>query len=237
VRNVALYLRINRLIINIQKSLAMLIATAKRLSMTDVSGFHVEIDGQEIKNVKDSKLLGVILDETLSFEKHIIAMSKKISQKIGLLRRLRTILPRTHLITVYNTLVMPHMDYCDVIWGTCGQTLFQRIFRLQKRAIRTLMNVGYRDHTAPLFHELKWLPLKERQEFHTCILVYKGLHSMLPSTICDMLKYVDHRDSRSVEANELYVPKPRLEHIEGASVIMDCTYGTSSLLTCVKLLH
>ena len=48
----------------------------------------------------------------LKWNKHINDISIKVSKVIGILFRLRTILPSDVLQTLYNSLIMPHFHYC-----------------------------------------------------------------------------------------------------------------------------
>ena len=50
------------------------------------------------KQVQDVKLLGVELDEQLTFDLHIDSFGKKISKRIGILNRFKAYLPRTERI-------------------------------------------------------------------------------------------------------------------------------------------
>ena len=51
---------------------------------------------------------------------------------------------------IYNTLVLPHMNYCIMAWGSqC-----ERIYKVQKKAVRILTTSRYNSHTDPLFKRL-----------------------------------------------------------------------------------
>ena len=52
------------------------------------------------------------------------------------LRRLKNVLPSTTKKQLYNALVLPHMDYCSVIWQKCSRELRQK---LEKRECRTMV--------------------------------------------------------------------------------------------------
>ena len=159
-------------------------------------------------------ILGVVFDETLSFSMHIDSLCSKLSRKIGVLKKLKGIIPFQALHSLCKAIVMPHFDYCDVIWGTCGQTELDRVFRLQKRAARVITNSDYLEHSGPLFQDLKWLPLHERIDFHRCVLVYKGLHGLAPKYICNKLRYtssVSQRCTRATSSLMLFKPRPKCE--------------------------
>ncbi len=63
------------------------------------------------------------------------------------------------LYLIYCTLILPYLSYCCEVWGNNYKTRLQCINVLQKRAIRIIGNVGYRDQIAPVFYKLHALNL------------------------------------------------------------------------------
>ena len=60
------------------------------------------------------------------------------------------------LIKVHNSLVQPHFDYCNVVWGKCNNKgLSEKLQRLQNRAARTLMSASYDSNLDDLFRALR----------------------------------------------------------------------------------
>ncbi len=76
--------------------------------------------------------------ENLTWDKHIYKMCNKISKKLGLLKRLKKFIPSNTLIMLFNSLVLPHFDYANVVWGTACGTQIKYVYKLQKRAARIL---------------------------------------------------------------------------------------------------
>ena len=62
------------------------------------------------------KYLGVILDFKLTFEDHLNNVLAKVNKAVGLLRKLRNLLPRTTLITISKAFIQPYLDYGDVLY-------------------------------------------------------------------------------------------------------------------------
>ena len=77
-----------------------------------VSYLDLQINGNTIERVTQFNFLGLILHDSLSWDKHINHISLKVSKAIGILYRLKSIYPhRVLLITLYNTLILPHFNY------------------------------------------------------------------------------------------------------------------------------
>ena len=90
-------------------------AYEKRLSNEDRK-LEIELNGSVLQQVQDAKLLGLELDEQLTFDLHIDSLCKKISKRIGILNRIKAYLPRTERILNYNSLINPPILYCIVTW-------------------------------------------------------------------------------------------------------------------------
>ena len=60
------------------------------------------------------KHLGVILDFKLTFEEHLNNVLANVNKAVGFLRKLRNLLPRATLITVYKAFIRSHLDYGDI---------------------------------------------------------------------------------------------------------------------------
>ena len=90
-----------------------------------------------------TKSLGVIIDNNLKWHEHINKLTKKIASAIGLMKRIRYMVPQMTLHHIYQSLVQPHFDYCNNIWGSCGVTLHNKLQTLQNRAARVLTFSNY----------------------------------------------------------------------------------------------
>ena len=71
----------------------------------------IYFNNNPIKQVSSQKHLWIILDATLNFQEHIKNLLIKVNKNIGLLQKLQNILPRGSLLTIFESFVMPHLDY------------------------------------------------------------------------------------------------------------------------------
>ena len=77
--------------------------------------------------VSTAKSLGVHIDQNLSWECHIQSICKKIASALGAIKKIRHLIPFNVLINVYDSLIQPHFDYCNVVWSNCGIGLSDRL--------------------------------------------------------------------------------------------------------------
>ena len=56
----------------------------------------------------------------------------KVSRNVGILQKLRYIIPQYCLIMLYNCLILPYLQYCCIVWGCIGMTTLNPLILLQK---------------------------------------------------------------------------------------------------------
>ena len=83
--------------------------------------------------------MGLGLDNKLTFKKHIKDKLNKAYFGVGKIKRLRDILPRDSLVTIYKSFIRPHLDYEDVIYDEQNNDSFSdKIEQLQYKACLTV---------------------------------------------------------------------------------------------------
>lgn len=107
----------------------MLIGSRQRLAELPLEP-NICIGSDPIKRVRDTKILGVYIDESLTWSNHIDEIAKTITAGISTLKRLRDFASRDVLVSVYNALIMPHFDYCCEVWDSLGSVLAERLQKL-----------------------------------------------------------------------------------------------------------
>ena len=81
-------------------------------------------NNNNVSQTFSQKHLGIILDFKLTFEEHLNNVLAKVNKAVGLLRKLRNILPRTTLVTIYKAFIRPHLDYGDVLYDQAFNNSF-----------------------------------------------------------------------------------------------------------------
>ena len=107
----------------------MVIGSHKRLHQTQ-SDPPITLGDNQIKRVKVSKSLVLMIDETLTWDEQVTLITKKVNKGLNVMRRLRDFFDIKLLTTVYQTLVQPYFDYCSQVWGGLGTTLCNKLQRL-----------------------------------------------------------------------------------------------------------
>ena len=175
-QNVDKWCKNNRMLINVQKTKAMIMTTwQKRLALNERREMNVFLNNEKIQSVECEKLLGVIVNQDVSWEPHIVKTLKTVNRLLGVLWRIKKYLPLKTRKLFYTSFILPHMDYCSSIWG--GSPHIKKLFLYQKRAARVILDVNIRHHSSrDLFISLNWMPIKDRIEYRKSILVYTYIY-------------------------------------------------------------
>ena len=158
----------NRLSISFEKTSYMLFTTRNRNFDTSAITFGNNV----IEPKSQVNFLGVILDNQLKFNYHTSHICNKISKSIGIIYKIRAIIPVHCIKILYYSLIQPYLQYVLPVWGGTYRYLIQPIVVLQKRAIRVICNVPFLEHTAPLFSNLNILTLDNLYKYNLLIFAY-----------------------------------------------------------------
>src|SRR5688572_31474257 len=98
----------DKLSLNLAKTNFILFCSKRKIELNLDCNMTINIDNQNITRVSSSKFLGVHIDEQLTWNEHITNISKKLSKNIGIICRVRHLLPRYILVNLYYSLVYPY---------------------------------------------------------------------------------------------------------------------------------
>ena len=125
----------------------------------------------------------------------------------------------------FNSYVLPHFDYCSVIWGNCSKSALNKLVKLQKRAARIILNKDYNSRTCDLFAELNWMSLEDWIIFWWAVQVYKCLNDN-PSQCLDTPlvcnRSVHSHNTRSAADNNIHIAH---NHTKSFTFLGACTWN------------
>ena len=101
------------------------------------------------------------------------------------MKRVSPFIPEQTRKTLFNTLVLPHYDYCSNIWSCISMTQIQRLQRIQNRALRIILQCDYRSHVLPMLHQLNVMSVSQRFLYNKCVLMWRILHGTVPSHVSE----------------------------------------------------
>jgi hypothetical protein len=119
----------------------------------------VTINNMNLNYTTETKFLGIYITETLKWKSHVKALASKLSKVSFMIKYLGEILSTNMIRNVHFTKFQSLLRFVVLLWEGVGGELNIRIFRLQKRVIRSMAGVNSRTSCRRLFKELNILTL------------------------------------------------------------------------------
>ena len=125
----------NKLYLNIDKTKYMMFSIKDK-----PPDLTLNIGNSRIDRTNVQKFLGVYIDDRLTFGDHINKICSKISRSIGVIRRLKSIVPRNILKQLFYSFIYSKFTYGIVCYGSAYQNQIQRLKNVVKRALKLVLN-------------------------------------------------------------------------------------------------
>ena len=129
VENVSTWLVVNRLKLNVIKSLCMLIGSRQRTGGLNLT---IMLDGAILKQVCSTKYLGVYFDRHRTWQVHVDYVLGRVRRKLFAMNRVRPASSRV-LQLLYQAYILPVLDYCDTVWLPSNSSSTRRLERLHSK--------------------------------------------------------------------------------------------------------
>ena len=206
--NISSWFKCNKLSLNIAKTNFIHFQTLH--SNTELP-HHIKIDDLSLLKKDCTKFLGITIDKNLTWDQHIQNISSQIAKGIGILYKTKDVILNSALLTLYNTLILPFITYCNIIWGNCNISKLNQIYLLQKKAVRICTNSPYLAHTDPLFHKLNILKVHDINILQTSIFMFKYTKDLLPPIFNNLFTYNRNIHSYPTRTcNNIHLRNPKL---------------------------
>ena len=196
----------NGLALNPEKSEAILLGTHHRNKSLD-NITQVDVNGSPIPISDSIKLLGVTIDSSLAFNKHVSSICQSCQYHIRALRHIRPILDANTARLVGHALVSSRLDYANSIMYGMSKSLTAKLQRQQNMLARVVLRTNRLSSAGSLLNELHWLPVASMIQFKIATLTHKILNTGTPSYLSSLLShYKPTRQLRSSSSNLLVQP-------------------------------
>ena len=176
--------------VSIIKTKVALVGPKQRINRMSDSDKEIKIiiNDIPIEQVFHSKLLGIHIDQSLTWNLQVAKIKKTVVYKLCLLKRIRPFLPTQSRILFFNYYIKPYLEYCCSIWGSTSQENINIVVKLQKRAARLIFDADFSIRSKLLFSGLKWIPFPEIVKFHQLSLVFKCNNTIVPIYLRNMFR-------------------------------------------------
>ena len=137
-------------------------------------------------------------------------MRKKCFRGLAQLYRVKEALPCQLRKLLYQSLILPHLDYCAVVWAECSKADEVKMERLQNQGMRLILNKGRDVPSRDLRSTLGWMTSRQRRKLLRARVVKRCLSGECPrylSELCVTTSTLGLRSAR--RGNDLHLPTPR----------------------------
>ena len=166
---------VNKLSLNLGKTNYMLFRNRPH-----ENGLELRINNVIIPRVACTKFLGILIDENLNWKPHIQSVKSKLCSTLSAMYKASKFINTEGMLTLYYSLFLPYISYCNEIWGNTYSTNVNCLYILQKKAIRLMFCADRLAHTNEIFKDLSILKVPELIRYKTAILMYNIFHGTLP---------------------------------------------------------
>ena len=198
------WLKVNKLSLNANKTKLMIFHMPQRKLNPPI----IKIDEIQLEPISNFNFLGIIINENINWSKHINKISYSISKTIGIIRKLKNVLPSSVLLTIYNSLILPQLTYGILVWGYESNC----IFKLQKMALRAMTSSKYNAHTNPLFKKMHLLKVGDIHTVQQLKFFYKLTQNNLPAYFNSFLIRRQHNIHEHLTRNRHMLVTEKVHH-------------------------
>ena len=203
---------LNSLKMNREKTCFTLLGTQN--SVDRCKDFALNVNDATIRPTKHIKVLGVLLDQTLSWEPHISSIVRRCNAILISLFKIRHHLSPDILKTLVQAHVLPHLQYCASVWGGGSKTRLDRLQKVVHFAARLVSGLRKYDHVTPALAALGWPSVREMVARHDAVNVHRALYgAAAPESLRAMFRpraAVSGRATRATAAGSTVIELPRV---------------------------
>ena len=189
----------NKMIANPSKFDAMII----KKDGEDISKTILNIGDKEIETSNKIQLLGLTIDDKLSFKEHIAIICKKAANQLNALKRLGTYINFETKEKLAKAFISSHFNYCPIVWHFCGKGDIHKIEKLHERVLRFVYNDYNNDYLDILqINGESTMYLQRIRKIASE--VYKTINGLNPSYMLELLSF---RNRNLRKPQDIYIPK------------------------------
>jgi hypothetical protein len=217
---------LNKMILHPKKSKSMLITTRQKQQRKPLT-LTLTLASKHIEQVNEHRVLGIVIDDQLSWKSHINVLSKKISRNLYLLNKLRPLVTSDGLKSFFFAHCMSHMNFASNIWCNASEVHIKKINSLHKRGIKILCTQPDLS-TLEKYDKLHLLTLDKQFIFNTALLMFKVTNAGAPA----YLNTFFHKPCSEHRLQNYRLPLPRIDLFKTSLAFWGSSMWNSLPLAC-----
>lgn len=188
--------RKNCLALNPLKTKFLAIGTKTQIRKINSHNIELKLGGVKIEQVTEARNLGVLMDDGLKFEKHVLETVRNCFYRLRVLYKIRNYLDVDTRIHLCESLILSKLNYADTVIGGCLLVRTKKIIqRIQNSCARFCFTIPRRAHITPYLNSNNLLNMESRRALHFASLLFGVIQKQQPSYLYNKLKFCN-RQSR-----------------------------------------
>ena len=174
---------------------------------------HINFANENLELSDFHKHLGVIFSANGKWTKHIETIRDSAMKSINILRKLKYTLSRKTLNKIYNTFILPLLEYACEVWDGCSKQDEEKLEKVHLEAARIITGLPIYASRESLYKETGWEKLKQRRERRKLCLFHKIHYGIAPSYLTEITTPLRRQEGNyNLRGNDDYnLPLYRLE--------------------------
>ena len=190
----------------------MLITTRQKRQNIKSILTGLKMDDKTIEEVNSHRLLGLNIDNNLSWSNHIFTLAKKISKKVFQLNRIKHFLDQHTRKLFFYAYIQPDIDYASTCWDLASKNCLKPLQSVYRRSLKLIL---LRSSSLDINHykELNILPFDMKCYYNKGVLMYKIMNNLTPVYLYDRFTVRNTRNKITMVA-----PRPRTDLFKSSLV-------------------
>ena len=186
INNIVSWTDKNHMSIHPQKSKFMLVTTRQKRQNIKSNSCTIQIFDKKIEEVNTHKLLGLTIDNNLSWSKHISALCKRLSMKTFQLNCMKHFLDQHTRKIFFYAYIQSDIDYISSCWDLASQNALKPLKSIYRRSLKLIL---LKSSLLPSdYKTLDILPLHLKCNYNKAILMYKIMNDLTPTYLQKMFQ-------------------------------------------------
>jgi hypothetical protein len=202
---ISIWLKFHFLFPNERKTKYLLFHNKRRHENFYEIPLNIRFNGVIIERVEHTKLLGLEIDETLSFSFHVYELQKKIVSFMFALKRIRGLISEQTALILYFSYIHSRLSYMNCVWSVIPKFLMDSIEIIQRKALRIVFCKDKLCSRTELYSE-KILPISLQCKLSSAILVFKMINGSVKLNF--QMQYMNQRHRHATRnAANIVIPR------------------------------
>ena len=190
-KKVSQWAELNSLSLNAKKTQAIVFgssSTIKAFRELNINCIDINNRGDTVSFVDEITSLGIKLDNTLSWRSQVLQVTKNVNRVLYFLKTIRPCTSLSLRRRLVESLVVPHLDYCTVVYSDVCNELRTQLQRLANAGIRYIYGVRRHEHITPFRRKLGWMTTSTRTNYFASLIMYRIIRLKEPPLLTSFFR-------------------------------------------------